>query len=425
MNNSKSLRIHYSWVILLLASLIVFGSIGLGRMGYTMILPQMQSGLKFSNTEAGAIATGNFIGYLIFAFIGGFLASHYNARKVVLLSMLTVALFMLLTASSGRFRSAFIYRTITGLGSGGCFVPTMGIVAGWFAANKRGFASGLAIGGNSLGVILTGYIVPLAMNFSTDEGWRYCWAILGVIMLLTLIPVYFFLYATPADKGLKPFGVSQGNSTSEHHITTIGDEIVSWRAFSKSSTVWMLAFIYFTFGISYIIYMTFFAKYLQSEVGYSAAAAGKLWQLIGMVGIVSGIIWGWISDILGRKYGLAFVYFLQGASYLIFALCKNPLGATFSSVIFGITAWSVPAIMASSCADHLGAKMASAGLGFITLIFGIGQAVGPTVGGWFADKFGSFSQAFMLGAAFAFIGCAVSFMLNKPIEKFISNPNKR
>ncbi|MBN1417421.1 MAG: YbfB/YjiJ family MFS transporter, partial [Planctomycetes bacterium] len=65
-----------------------------------------------------------------------------------------------------------------------------------------------------------------------------------------------------------------------------------------------------------------------------------------------------------------------------------------------------PAIMAAACGDVLGARMAPAALGFITVFFGVGQALGPTVAGAIADAAGSFGPAFALAAGVALAGAA-------------------
>jgi MFS family permease len=69
--------------------------------------------------------------------------------------------------------------------------------------------------------------------------------------------------------------------------------------------------------------------------------------------------------------------------------------------------------MAATCGDVLGAKLAPAGLGFITLFFGIGQATAPSMAGALADKFGSFSHAFLLAAGVALVGAIAAVGLNK------------
>jgi MFS family permease len=69
--------------------------------------------------------------------------------------------------------------------------------------------------------------------------------------------------------------------------------------------------------------------------------------------------------------------------------------------------------MAAACGDVLGPKLAPAGLGFITLFFGIGQALAPSVAGGLADATGSFSSAFFLAGAVAVMGALGAATLRK------------
>jgi len=48
----------YQWIILAMATLGVLAAIGLGRFGYSAILPSMQKGLGLNNTEAGRWPAG-------------------------------------------------------------------------------------------------------------------------------------------------------------------------------------------------------------------------------------------------------------------------------------------------------------------------------------------------------------------------------
>ena len=59
----------------------------------------------------------------------------------------------------------------------------------------------------------------------------------------------------------------------------------------------------------------------------------------------------------------------------------SAVARAISAILFGLSAWSIPAIMAAACGDALGPRLAPAALGFITLFFGIGQALGPAVAG--------------------------------------------
>jgi len=69
--------------------------------------------------------------------------------------------------------------------------------------------------------------------------------------------------------------------------------------------------------------------------------------------------------------------------------------------------------MAATCGDVLGPRLAPAALGFITLFFGIGQALGPAVAGAIADASGSFFGPYLLAAGVALLG-AIGASLLRP-----------
>jgi MFS family permease len=142
-------------------------------------------------------------------------------------------------------------------------------------------------------------------------------------------------------------------------------------------------------------------------------AAGRLFMLMGWLSLLCGVIWGAISDRFGRKHTLVAVYLLHTLAFGLFAVVPTPIGFTVSTVIFGLSAWSIPAIIAATCADILGSRLAPAGLGFVTLFFGIGQAVAPSIAGGIADATQSFSPAFILAAGVAFLGAVGSVFLRE------------
>jgi MFS family permease len=73
--------------------------------------------------------------------------------------------------------------------------------------------------------------------------------------------------------------------------------------------------------------------------------------------------------------------------------------------------WSVPTVTAAAARDYVGARLAPACLGFITLFFGIGQALGPVVGGFLADQTRSFTVSFILACGLSLLGAVLSTWL--------------
>lgn len=405
-------RLHYAWRILAVGTLVVFGALGLARFGYTLLLPPMQASLGLDNTEAGALATANLAGYLAMTVIGGALASHLGPRLVIAAGLAVAALGMLLTGLAGDFGATLLWRALTGVGSGASNVPAMALLAAWFAQRRRGLAAGIGVTGSSLALIVLGALVPGLLSDFGDDAWRLCWlGFAGATFALAILALVV-LRNRPADLGLRPLGASAAEPP-DPGAATAG---LQWRSVYRAGVIWHLGLVYVAFGFSYIIYMTFFSKYLIAEAHYTQAEAGRLFMAMGWASLLCGVLWGWLSDFdhIGRKGALVMVYLLQALAFGLFALWPEPAGLTLSALLFGITAWSIPAIVAAMCGDLLGARLAPAGLGFVTLFFGIGQAIAPSAAGALADAAGSLAPAMLLAAGVALLGALGAALLGRP-----------
>ncbi len=402
--------IHYGIIVLALIVLSVFSSLGLARFGYTSILPAMQEGLGLSNTQTGELQTLNLIGYLLTVVFAGMLAARYGPRIVISVSLLVVSLSMILTGLVPGFGAACISRFFAGIGGAGGNVPAMGLVSAWFGTRRRGLASGIGVSGSSLGLIVTGPLIPAIQNVYGPDGWRVSWYVIGVLGLAAFALCALFLRNRPGEKGLQPLGDSE-NETAQRSTENISAAL-NWGLVYKSRMLWQLAAIYFAFGFAYIIYATFFVRHLVKEGAFTPAGAGSLWMKVGIVSLVSGFIWGSISDRFGRRIALLCVFTLQGISFAVFGLSHDLTAIYFSSVLFALTAWSIPALMAALAGDAFGPRLAPAALGLMTIIFGIGQAMGPYVAGMLADATQSFSPAFVIaGAVSLLLGAGGSLVL--------------
>jgi sugar phosphate permease len=387
---------------------------GFGRMSYTIILPAMKDGLSFNYTQLGLLGTGNFIGYLTMAIIGGFLAARFGTRIVITFALILMGFTMIMTGLAQSFGFAFAMRLLTGLGNGASYVPAMALGSAWFAMRKRGFATGIVSAGIGTGTLISGLVVPPILVAFGPNGWRFSWYILGGAVLVIAGVVFLFVRSRPEEKGLPQVGAEKLPPVSPVSVDEKKASSLQWTDIIKMGSVWYLGLVYFFYGLSYIIYMVFFAAYLVKEMGFTQEAAGGLWALVGGLSIFCGVIWGGISDKLGRSKGAALAYLVLAVAYIIYALVKVPFGLYLSAVVFGLTAWSIPTIMAAAAGDFVGPRLAPAGLGFITLFFGIGQALGPALGGYLADATRSFTVPFLVAGAISLAGMVFSLYLKKP-----------
>ena len=410
-----------------MATLSVFGVLGLGRFGYTMVLPAMQKGLGLSNTLAGSLATANLVGYATMSLLGGVLAARFGTRAVVPLGLVIAAVGMALTGTAHGFAGAAGWRVVTGIGTGFTNVPATALAGAWFARRLRGVASGVVVSGSSIGLIVAGPLVPRVLAATGPDGWRTVWWIYGGITAVMAVVAYALLRNRPSDMHLLPVGTVETAAPPGVAAETAGPSNepaleaaprrAEWRFIFRSPIVWHLSLVYFCFGLAYLAFMTFFTKHLITAGGYTPRAAGDLFMLLGWCTLVSGSLWGGISDRIGRKWAFAIVFLIQAASFALFGLWETPAGFTTAAVVFGLSAWSVPAIMAATCGDVFGARMAPAAFGFITVFFAVGQAVGPAVAGAIADATGSFVPAFLLASAVAVLGSVAAVTLGSMVRR--------
>ena len=386
----------YAKAVLVAGAVAVFAGIGLGRFGYTMILPAMQAGLDLTNTQTGLLATANLAGYMVLSAAGGALASRYGPRLVVAVGLLVVGAGMVMTGFAKGLADAAVWRAVTGLGSGCVLVPTLTLMGAWFPKERRGLAAGVASSGQAVGLVLAGLLTPALIEWNGPDAWRLNWHLFGAAALVAAIAVFAIVRNRPRE-------ISARISPSESPI--------GWSSAYRSRRILHLGVVYLTFGFSYIIYLTFFAKRLVADLKVSAETAGDLFMVMGICLVACSVFWGWASDRLGRKSALVMVYCLQAAAMTILVLWESLAGVTASAVVFGLSALAAPPVMAAECGDLLGPRLAPAAFGFMTLFFGVGQAAGPSVAGALADATGDFRAAFLVAAGVVLAGGLMAALL--------------
>jgi MFS family permease len=369
-----------------------------------------------SYTQLGSIATGNFIGYLCLAIVGGFLAARFGVRRVVFVSLIVIGVSLFLTGLANSFLFAFFMRLVSGAGNGGSYVPIMALPAAWFTMKRRGLATGIVSAGIGTGLFLSGIMLPPVISAFGRHGWRYAWFMLGIIVFVLAFVCFAFLRDNPKEKHLSVYGGEgqEGSAPSGPRITLFS----AFKDIIVQPEIWKLGGVYFMYGFSYIIYLTFFVAYLTKEMQVPAVSAGRIFGVLGIFSIFCGVIYGWVSDVVGRRHGSMIAYFTLALSYLVLAFWKDYTGFYLSAAVFGIAAFSIPVIMAAAAGDAVGGRLAPAGLGFITLFFGIGQALGPVVGGYIKDSTGTFTYAFLLSMVVSLAGGAGSLVLKKSRSAF-------
>jgi len=397
--------IHYGWTIAAVGFLIIFACIGLARYAYTMLLPSMQAGLGLTYDRMGYIGTANFSGYLLAVILAPRLIRRYRPRAVISagLCLITLSLFAV-SASHGFFLPLALYFLV-GMGTGFANIPTMVLISHWFRSDQRGKAAGLMIGGNGAAIVLAGIVVPLLNRGFGANGWRVGWLLLAVIALLVTALAAWLIRNHPAEMGLEPLGRAMPPAPAQP---------VPGERRGDGALLVRLGLLYLAFGATFMVYGTFIVTTMVREYGFSEARAGMYWSWAGFFSLFSGVAFGTVSDRIGRRYGLALVFAIQTAAYLLAGFRPGGIGLMVSIALYGSAVFAIPAIMAAAVGDYLGLQRAAGAFATITIFFAAGQTVGPALAGSIARSYGSFSGAYLLAGGITALAAVFALYLPRP-----------
>lgn len=404
----RSSKFHYGWVIVISGAMTVFSCLGLARFAYGMLLPSMGKALKLGYDQMGYIGTANFIGYLCSVAMAPFLMRWLGGRRTITAGLGLLAICMIFIGKGTGFIQVLCLYLLTGVGSGLANVPMMVLVSHWFAPAKRGRAAGFMLAGNGIAIIFAGMLVPFLNRHLGVDGWRTGWQILGGLSALIALTSWLLLRDSPQDMSLLPLG-AEGTGNPDRTATL---EIISGRGILLH-----LGILYLLFGATYMIYGTFVVTTMVAERGLAEAVAGRFWAWVGFFSLFSGPLFGALSDRIGRKGGLMTVFAVQTAAYGLVSIKLGIWALYLSIALYGISAWSIPTIMAAAVGDYFGAEGAAAGFSIITFFFAAGQTLGPGIGGIVAKNTGSFGSSYMVAAAATGIAVMLAYFLRKPNQR--------
>ena len=168
--------------------------------------------------------------------------------------------------------------------------------------------------------------------------------------------------------------------------------------------MWFIGLIYFFWGASYLVYSTFLVDYLIVDIRLSNELAGTFFAVGGLTSIISGFIWGSLSDRIGRIFTLMIVFFIQSVLLLTLSFSGNSTLIFIIIALYGVTLWAVPSIINASVSEYIHPKYLPIGMGFVTIFLGIGQLVSPAFTGYLIEYSNSYFSAFIFSSVTALLG---------------------
>lgn len=365
-------------------------SLGLSRFSYALLLPPMRGDLEWTYLLAGAMNTGNALGYFIGALMAPALMRRFGAHRILVAGALLAALFMLVSGFVTDTGMLMSQRILSGVASAFTFISG-GVLAarlGGMHPRHAGFLIGLYYGGAGFGIVLSALLVPATLtaagSFGAAHGWQWAWLALGGACLLATL----------------------GMTAPARHIPDAPLQSAAHGRFRIRSFGYGLA-AYFMFGAGYIGYMTFVVALLK-EQGMSAPMITLFYTMLGVAVMASSRIWAGMLDYFKGGQSLAILNGLLALATLLPALTAMPLVVFASGILFGGVFLSVVASTTTLVRHNLPPSAWSAGISAFTTVFAFGQIAGPSAVGWIADGAGGLQRGLVFSALTLFIGALLA-----------------
>jgi predicted MFS family arabinose efflux permease len=355
-------------------------ALGIGRFVYTPILPPMIEALHLSKSEAGLIASVNFVGY----FLGALLAAMpglVGSRRLWLLGALAIS--AVTTAAMGltQMLPAFLgLRLIGGIASAFVLILSSTIVLDRLAEAGRSGLSALHFAGVGTGITVSAVLVAELQHLG--ESWQVLWLASGAVTFAALL----------AAAGLLPEGASPTvRSTRE------GKGVID-RGLRR------LMIAYGLFGFGYVITATFLVAIVRATPTIRPFEP-VIWIVFGIAAVPSVTLWTRLAQSIGIPATFAIACIVEAAGVLASVAWPTTLGVFLAAILVGGTFMGLTAL------GLMGARARAIGdprraLALMTGAFGVGQIIGPIFAGFASDRLGSFTASSIV-AALALLAAAL------------------
>lgn len=351
-------------------------AMGFGRFAYTPILPGMMAGLGLSPSDAGLIASANFVGYLAGAVLAGFGWATGRERLVGLAALLATAILLLAMGVTTSIAGFVVIRFLAGVASAFTMIFLSSIVLGRAARVRNPHVQSVHFGGVGIGIALSSLMVYLLPNIDIGDlaGWRLDWLFSAAIALAGMAAVSFLL---------------QGDTVTA--AAPVREPPLVW---SRPLTV--LTLTYGLFGFGYVITATFLVA-MAREGAADTTIEFLAWFITGLSATVSIYLWGRLVPVLGLV-GVYMAGLLVEASGLVLAVSLPlPLAPLVGGLLLGLTFLMITAF-GLQIGRLLSPQSPRKALAFMTAAFGVGQIIGPIVAGWLAES-GGYTLPTLIAAA--------------------------
>jgi MFS family permease len=381
---------RYAWIRLGISlALATIG--GAGMWAIIVVLPQVQAEFGAGRGEASLAYTATMLGFAVGNLAVGRLIDRMGFMVPALASAALLGSgFLLASLAPSIGMLSVVQGLMIGLGSSSTFGPLIADISHWFD-RRRGVAVAVAACGN----YLAGALWPLAMQpMLAGQGWRGTYLMIGIICLVTMIPLAAMLSRRAPDR--------HSAAAAPPPILDIG---LSPRAIQALLVI---------AGLGCCVAMSMPQVHIVAycaDLGYGVARGAEMLSLMLATGIVSRLVSGFLADRIGGIRTILIGSVLQGLSLLFYIPFDGLASLYVVSAVFGLAQGGIVPSYAIVVREHMPAREAGQRVGIVIMATILGMALGGWMSGWIYDQTGSYAAAFLNGIAWNLVNVSVMSLL--------------
>jgi MFS family permease len=298
-----------------------FAGFGLDSMDstiYALVIPALIATIGLTKPEAGYLGSAALVGAAVGGWGAGILADRIGRVRILQLTIVWVALCTLTAAFATGFNTLFIIRFLQGLGYGGEAAVGGVLISEVVRPSLRGRVAASVQSSYAIGYAVSVGLLPVISSlFPEAIGWRVMFAI-GVVPAFLVL----FIRRLVPESGIYRENKAKGIEAAPF-----------WEIFAPAHLSRTLpAAIMSTgiFGGAYVM-ITWLPTYLRTALNLTVTTSTGYLALNILGSLVGPLLYGWLSDRIGRRP--AFMVFLVAQSINASIYLLAPIGANTTIVL--------------------------------------------------------------------------------------------
>lgn len=258
------------------------------RVAISQAASPMSTELGLDKGQMGWIFGAFALSYALLEIPMGALGDKFGVRRVLAPLVLIWSAFTALSGAAWNFTSLLVMRFIFGAGEAGCFPNLTKMLSVWLPRRERVQAQSLMWACTRWAGAVT---PPIALLIITAVGWRWGFAVFGLLGALWVAAFWFFFKDDPA----KHKGVNEAELQLLEGSRALAEEGGGgWSKIFTDVNVLLLVIQYTAFSFVWYFYVTWLPTYLIEAWGltFAQAAGYAILPLLfgGFGALISGMI---------------------------------------------------------------------------------------------------------------------------------------